>query len=55
LVFVIETGWYSIVALALSAPLQRAAYLRFKSTYDRTAGGILAALGIKLVAGAQQP
>lgn len=55
LVFAIETGWYSIVALALSAPLHRATYLRFKPKLDRIAGGVLAVLGIKLVAGAHQP
>lgn len=55
IVFVIETGWYSIVALALSAPSPRAKYLRSKSKLDRIVGGVLAALGIKLVVGAIQP
>lgn len=55
LVFAIETGWYSIVALALSAPSPRATYLRSKSKIDRIAGGVMAALGIKLIAGAGQP
>lgn len=54
LVFIIETGWYAIVALALSAPSPRAAYLRSKSELDRIAGGILAALGIKLIVGSRQ-
>jgi threonine/homoserine/homoserine lactone efflux protein len=48
--FAIETGWYSIVALALSAPSPRATYLRSKSKLDRIAGGVMAALGIKLIA-----
>lgn len=52
LVFVIETGWYSIVALTLSVPSHRATYLRFKSALDRIVGGVLAALGIKLIVGA---
>lgn len=55
LVFVIETGWYSIVALALSAPRHRVRYLRFKSKIDHAAGGLLAVLGLKLVIGAHQP
>jgi len=54
LIFAIETGWYSIVALALSAPSPRATYLRSKSTLDRVAGGVMAALGVKLIVGARQ-
>lgn len=54
LIFAIETGWYSIVALALSAPSPRAAYLRSKTWVDRIAGGVMAALGVKLIAGARQ-
>lgn len=54
LIFAIEAGWYSIVALALSAPSLRATYLRSKSKLDRIAGGVLAALGIKLIVGARQ-
>jgi threonine/homoserine/homoserine lactone efflux protein len=50
LVFAIETGWYSIVALALSAPSPRATYLRSKTILDRIAGGVMATLGIKLIA-----
>jgi len=37
------------VALALSASGPRASYLRYKVRIDRVAGGVLAALGIKLV------
>lgn len=55
LVFVIEAGWYSIVALALSAPSPRSAYLRAKSGLDRIAGGVMAALGIKLMVAASSP
>jgi len=46
---VIESGWYALVALALSASGPRASYLRYKVRIDRVAGGVLAALGIKLV------
>jgi threonine/homoserine/homoserine lactone efflux protein len=51
-VFLIETGWYTVVALVLSASASRNAYLRFKSWVDRAAGGIMIALGLKLVSSA---
>jgi threonine/homoserine/homoserine lactone efflux protein len=50
IVFMIETGWYAIVALALSSSKPRAAYLSSKSIIDRIAGGVMALLGVKLVA-----
>jgi threonine/homoserine/homoserine lactone efflux protein len=50
IVFCVEAGWYSIVALALSAAKPRAAYLRYKTAIDRTTGGVLAFLGVKLIA-----
>jgi threonine/homoserine/homoserine lactone efflux protein len=49
LVFGIETVWYGIVALALSSDRPRNAYLRYKSWMDRTAGGVMTALGLKLI------
>jgi threonine/homoserine/homoserine lactone efflux protein len=48
LVFLLEAGWYTIVALALSAERPRAAYLHGKAWIDRTAGAVLVALGLKL-------
>jgi threonine/homoserine/homoserine lactone efflux protein len=48
-IFSIETGWYSIVALALSAPAPAAAYLRWKRWIDRAAGGVMGLLGLKLI------
>src|SRR5690242_7309656 len=45
----IETGWYTLVALAFSLPQPRAAYLRWKGKIDRLAGAVMAALGIKLI------
>ncbi len=48
-VLFIETGWYALVAIALSAHAPRAWYLRFKSWIDRVAGGVMVALGVKLV------
>lgn len=55
LVFLIEAGWYAIVATALSSESPRAAYLRCKKWVDRTAGGIMGILGLKLAASASQP
>lgn len=50
LVFIIETVWYSLVALVLSSNLPRKIYLRYKSWIDRAAGGMMIALGFKLAA-----
>jgi threonine/homoserine/homoserine lactone efflux protein len=47
-VFAIEAGWYSVVALLLSSAPARDAYLRYKSWVDRAAGGVMALLGIRL-------
>lgn len=55
MIFVIETAWYSVVAVALSAPSPRARYLATKVWLDRTAGAIMSLLGIKLIFEAQQP
>jgi len=53
LVFLIEAGWYSIVAFSLSSESSRAAYLRSKMHVDRVAGGVMGFPGLKLVAAAQ--
>lgn len=50
IVFVVEAGWYAVVAFALSSESPRAAYLRTKAAVDRLAGGVLCFLGLKLVA-----
>ena len=52
-IFAIEAGWYAIVALALSAPSPRAAYLRWKLWIDRAAGAVMAALGLRLILAAK--
>lgn len=52
LIFAIETLWYALVALALSAASPQAAYLRHKAHFDRLAGGLIALLGLKLLAAA---
>lgn len=51
-VFVIEAGWYALVALAFSAGRPRAAYLRSKSWIDRIAAAAIGALGVRLIADA---
>ena len=48
-IFCIETGWYTVVALALSSATPRAAYLRYKAWIDRAAGGVMGLLGLRLV------
>ena len=55
LVFVIETVWYSLVALVLSSNLPRRVYLHCKSWIDRVTGGVMMALGFKLIASAERP
>jgi len=49
LIFALEAGWYTIVALAFSASKPRALYLGAKLWIDRFAGGIVGALGGKLI------
>ncbi|WP_421781499.1 LysE family translocator [Kiloniella litopenaei] len=46
---IVETGWYALVACALSAKASRQVYLKSKSWIDRIAGGLMGALGIKLL------
>lgn len=52
-VFIIESSWYSIVAIALSSERPRNTYLRYKQWLDRAAGGVMMALGVKLVVSAR--
>jgi len=49
LVLIIETTWYSIVATMLSSDVSRAHYMKFKHWIDRVAGGVMIALGAKLI------
>ena len=49
LVFTLETGWYTIVAFAFSATRPRALYLGAKKWIDRAAGGVVGALGGRLI------
>ncbi|MEO7127484.1 MAG: LysE family translocator [Rhodoferax sp.] len=52
IVFVIESSWYALVALALASERPRNAYLRYKAWLDRVAGGVMMALGLELVSSA---
>lgn len=54
-VFLVEFGWYAIVATLLSASVPRRAYLRCKVWVDRLAGAIMVGLGIRLIAGTARP
>ncbi|MDR5816560.1 MULTISPECIES: LysE family transporter [unclassified Caballeronia] len=49
MVFAIETGWYTIVALGFSSKRPRDLYLRAKKWIDRVAAGVIAALGLRLL------
>lgn len=49
MLFLIEFGWYAIVAVGFSSRTPRAAYLRSKVWIDRTAGAVVGALGTKLM------
>ena len=48
-VFVVEAGWYTIVALAFSARYPRRLYLTSKAWIDRAAGTVMAGLGLRLI------
>jgi threonine/homoserine/homoserine lactone efflux protein len=51
-VFVIEAGWYAIVAALLSSSGPRRAYLSCRAWIDRAAGTVMVALGLKLISSA---
>lgn len=55
LVFLVEAGWYSLVALLLSSAAPQRAYLSCKVWVDRAAGLVMFGLGLRLVAGAARP
>ena len=55
LVFILETGWYGLVTLAMSSEGPRLAYLRGKSWIDHLAGGVMISLGLRLALYADSP
>lgn len=52
LVFLVEAGWYALVALALSSAAPQKAYLSCKAWVDRAAGVVMLGLGLKLLSSA---
>jgi threonine/homoserine/homoserine lactone efflux protein len=49
MIFTIEAGWYTIVALCFSSRRPRELYLRAKKWIDRIAAGAITALGLRLI------
>src|SRR5664279_1383753 len=49
LLFVQETAWYALVALAFSSARPRALYLRARTWIDRAAGAVIGVLGLRLI------
>lgn len=49
LAFVVDAGWYTIVAFVLSSSFSRMAYLRHKAKVDRVSGTVMMLLGAKLI------
>jgi threonine/homoserine/homoserine lactone efflux protein len=54
-VFILEAGWYAVVATMLSSSRPRRAYLSYKARIDRAAGLVMFGLGLKLIASAHRP
>ena len=52
LILLIETSWYTVVALVFSAERPRAAYLRSKRWIDRLAASVIGILGLRLLVAA---
>jgi len=49
LLFLVETGWYTAVALCFSSQRPRELYLRAKGWIDRTAAAAITVLGLRLI------
>lgn len=47
--FVIDALWYTFVAYVLSSARPQQVYLRYKKSISRISGGVMAALGLKLM------
>jgi threonine/homoserine/homoserine lactone efflux protein len=48
-IFLLESGWYVVVALLFSAEAPRRAYLGWRTAFDRAAGAVMGALGAGLI------
>lgn len=55
MIFVQETGWYAIVAVAFSSSRPRAVYLGAKLWVDRIAATLIGVLGLRLIYEAARP
>jgi threonine/homoserine/homoserine lactone efflux protein len=53
IIFVIEFGWYAVVAVAFSTDRARETYLRSKARVDRLAASAMGLLGVKILAEAR--
>jgi len=49
LIFVVEFGWYAVVAVAFSTDRARNVYLKGKTWIDRFAASAMGALGVKVI------
>jgi len=49
MIFAIEAGWYTVVALCFSSRRPREVYLRAKKWIDRVAAGAITVLGLRLI------
>ncbi|PLZ03029.1 threonine transporter [Burkholderia sp. WAC0059] len=49
LVFAVEAGWYTVVAVCFSSRRPREMYLRTKKWIDRFAAGAIGSLGLRLI------
>lgn len=52
LIFLVETGWYFIVAFIFSSKAPRNVYLKSKSVFDRIAAAVMFGLGMRLLSSA---
>lgn len=53
--FLVEAGWYTVVALVFSSSRPKEIYLKAKSIVDRTAALTIGALGVKLILTTSEP
>lgn len=55
MIFLQETGWYALVAVAFSSSRPRAVYLGAKLWIDRIAAALIGVLGVRLIYEATRP
>lgn len=48
-VWLVEAGWYALVALVLASAAPRRLYLGARAIFDRLAGTVMALLGLRLI------